>query len=68
MKFWVFLVLAFVVLLSSCQIFFLAGVYEELQDKYGQGKYGISYIYLYVSTSGNDANDGLSPSKPVKDI
>jgi parallel beta-helix repeat protein len=63
-----FLVLAFVVLLSSCQIFFLAGVYEELQDKYGQGKYGISYIYVYVSTSGNDANDGLSPSKPVRTL
>ncbi len=33
MKFWMFLALAFVVLLSSCQIFFLAGVYEELQDR-----------------------------------
>jgi parallel beta-helix repeat protein len=46
----------------------LAGVYEELQDKYGQGKYGISYIYVYVSTSGNDANDGLSPSTPVRTL
>jgi hypothetical protein len=61
MKFWVFLVLAFVVLLSSCQIFFLAGVYEELQDKYG-------IVYIYVSRNGNDANDGLSVSTPVKSL
>jgi len=59
MKFWV--VLAFVVLLSSCQIFFLAGVYEELQDKYG-------IVYIYVSRNGNDANDGLSVSTPVKSL
>ena len=61
MRFWIFLVLAFVVLLSSCQIFFLAGVYEELRDKYG-------IVYIYVSRSGNDANDGLSPSTPVRTL
>ena len=61
MRFWVFLVLAFVVLLSSCQVFFLAGVYEELQDKYG-------IVYIYVSRNGNDANDGLSVSTPVRSL
>jgi parallel beta-helix repeat protein len=84
MKFWVFLVLAFVVLLSSCQIFFLAGVYEELQDRgiVSGGTENIpntsssnvttntssSIVYIYVSRSGNDANDGLSPSKPVRTL
>jgi parallel beta-helix repeat protein len=75
MKFWVFLVLAFVVLLSSCQIFFLAGVYEELQDRgiVSGGTENIpntssSIVYIYVSRNGNDANDGLSPSTPVKDL
>ena len=75
MKFWVFLVLAFVVLLSSCQIFFLAGVYEELQDR-GIASGGTknipntssSIVYIYVSGNGNDANDGLSPSKPVRTL
>ena len=75
MKFWVFLVLAFVVLLSSCQIFFLAGVYEELQDR-GIASGGTknipntssSIVYIYVSGNGNDANDGLSPSTPVRTL
>jgi hypothetical protein len=75
MRFWVFLVLAFVVLLSSCQIFFLAGVYEELQDRgiVSGGTENLpntssSIVYIYVSRNGNDANDGLSPSTPVKNL
>jgi len=75
MRFWMFLALAFVVLLSSCQIFFLAGVYEELQDR-GIASGGTknipntssSIVYIYVSGNGNDANDGLSPSKPVRTL
>jgi len=75
MKFWVFLALAFVVLLSSCQIFFLAGVYEELQDRgiVSGGTENIpntssSIVYIYVSRNGNDANDGLLPSTPVRTL
>jgi len=75
MKFWMFLVLAFVVLLSSCQIFFLAGVYEALQDRgiVSGGTENIpntssSIVYIYVSRNGNDANDGLSTSTPVRNL
>ncbi|MEN2997904.1 MAG: hypothetical protein ABDH28_02555, partial [Brevinematia bacterium] len=69
-----FLIVAFLMLLlplGSCYLFFLPGEYEDILSvdrSIGSKGTGGSFMRIYVSTNGDDSNDGITKSTPVRSI